>query len=187
MEPDTPHVILAGAARLQVLLVGIERFGHGEWSALIDDIARLSAGELPGGLLSLPKGQDVRRCGGFEIVAESDLLEPVGAAAVAAPNAPRPRPRIPAIGERDAGGQPDLVRLLPDRELAAGRGGFKLRGTRLWHRRGLRCRGPLAMEPYQGRIARPKRAVLTFGTGGPAGLSMGLMSEMGHKHRILVL
>src|SRR6516162_8693159 len=113
MTSDAVSVVLAGAACLQVLLVCIEDLGHGERAALINDLARLSAGELPSGLLSLPKGQDVRRCGGFEIVAESDLLEPLGAAAVAAPN-----PTFPTQAKK-----PGISRGHPQKSLLQGRCG----------------------------------------------------------------
>ena len=93
MESDAAGVILAGATRLEVLLICIKCFGDGERSALIDGFARLPACKLPRGLLSLPIGQDVRRGGGFEIIGEPDLLEPLPAKAIAAPNAPRARPR----------------------------------------------------------------------------------------------
>src|SRR6516162_253680 len=133
MESDAAGVILAGAARLEVLLICIKCFGDGERSALIDGFARLPACKLPLGLLSLPIGQDVRRGGGFEIIGEPDLLEPLPAKAIAAPNAPRARPRVAPVCERDSGRETDLIGLLADGQLAAGRGGFELGGTRLGH------------------------------------------------------
>ena len=74
MESDTAGVVLAGTPCFEILLIGVERFGHGKRPTLIHDLTRLAAGELPGDLLSLPVRQHVRRRGGLQVVGEPDAL-----------------------------------------------------------------------------------------------------------------
>ena len=74
MESDTAGVVLAGAPCFEILLIGVERFGHGKRPALVDDFTRLPASELPSDLLSLPVRQHVRRRGRLQVVGEPDAL-----------------------------------------------------------------------------------------------------------------
>jgi len=64
----------------------------------------------------------MRRRGGLQVVGEPDALEPFPAKAIGDTHRPCARPRVPAIGERNAGREPDLIRFLADGELAASLG-----------------------------------------------------------------
>src|SRR2546428_3635585 len=125
MQAHVPHVVGITAARLEIGLVGVERFGDGQRTAFVDGCAGRPPAEGAGSVERLPIRKAVRRARAFEIISERDLLSPLGTA-VGHPHGPCACPGVAAVAERDAGREPDVIRLLPQRELAAGRGTFEL-------------------------------------------------------------
>src|SRR5207248_210934 len=99
--------------------------GDRQRTAFVDGFAGLPPRERAGSIDGLPIRKDVRRARAFEIISERDLLSPLGTA-VGHPDRPCACPGVTAVAERDAGRDPDVIRLLPHRELAAGRGTFEL-------------------------------------------------------------
>ena len=130
MEPRVPGIVGIAAARLEIGFVAFERFRDGQRTAFVDGFAGLPPGERASGVKRLPIRKDVRRARTLEIISERDLLNPLGTA-VGHPHRPCACPGVAAIAERDAGREPDVIRLLPHRELAAGRGTFELGIARL--------------------------------------------------------
>src|SRR5947209_7181267 len=137
MQAYVPHVVGIAAARLEIGFVAVKHFGDSQRTAFVDDFAGLPPRERAGSVDRLPIRKDVRRARAFEIISERDLLGPLGTA-VGHPHRPGACPGVAAVAERDAGREPNVIRLLPHRELAAGRGTFELGTARLRQRVGLR-------------------------------------------------
>ena len=125
MQAHVAHIVGITAARLEIGFVAVERFGDCRRTAFVDGFAGLPPGERAGGVERLPIRKDVRRARAFKIISERDLLSLLGTA-VGHPHRPCACPGVAAVAERDAGRDPDVIRFLPHRELAAGRGTFEL-------------------------------------------------------------
>src|SRR2546425_7563436 len=133
MQAHVAHVVGITAARLEIGFVAVERFGDGQRTAFVDGFAGLPPGECAGSVERLPIRKDVRRARAFEIISERDLLSPLGTA-VGHPHRPCACPRVAAVAQRDAGRKPNVKKLLPHCELAAGPGTFRVWTSWVWGR-----------------------------------------------------
>src|SRR5262245_15990288 len=136
MQAGALGVVGVAAARDQIGFVAGQRFGDSDRAAVVGIIAWLAAGELSGGVESLPIGEHRAAVARFQIIGERDALDPFGTVAVGDANGPGASPGVAAVAHGDAGREPGVVRFLAHREATAGGGGFELGGARLGHSSG---------------------------------------------------